>query len=195
VSGAPAIHLCPAPARRSTMKLTIRKTAEDILYALVKRANKQQEELAVVDGKYHACVTSLVTTGSRKDPTAAADLMATASATDLATAVAKANLMQPILNRHFADTKAHDTAVSAANATALATDEATLVTLCTAYKAAYNTHLSAASVHFTNDSTNTTAATATDMATSCTLLNELDDDFNAHVANAASGAYIDLVDC
>lgn len=112
--------------------------------------------------------------------------VATADATDEASAVALANAIKAAYNLHIADRNFHkvaDTtnAVATANATALAS----AITLANALKAAYNAHLTQAGVHFTNDTTNATAAAdATDQASVDTLLNELKGDFNAHLTQS-----------
>lgn len=109
--------------------------------------------------------------------------------------ITRANQCKAVLNRHFASTQAHNTAVSSAIATADATTLATANTLATAIKSAFNTHLGAANVHFNNDGTNTvSSANATTIATLITLCNELDGDINAHIADAPTGYMIELVD-
>jgi hypothetical protein len=109
--------------------------------------------------------------------------------------IARANECKSVLNRHFASTQAHNTAVSSAISTADATTLATANTLATAIKSAFNTHLGAANVHFNNDGTNTVSSSnATTIATLITLCNELDGDINAHIADAPSGYMIELVD-
>jgi|GEM_PF-3787946 len=106
----------------------------------------------------------------------------------------RTNRIKGVLNAHFADTLAHNTAVSAAISTADATTLATGLALATAAKTAYGTHRTASNVHFNNDATNTiSAADATTLATWVTLVNELRTDVAAHIAASLSGSHIELV--
>jgi hypothetical protein len=175
------------------MAFVTRKIAEEMVFALV--AAQNQRQLDSVASFFHADTTSSSSSFDYKNPVRT-DLQVTAAdSSSEATAVALANQIKSVLNRHFADTHAHDSAVSAAIATATATNLATAVTLANACKAAFNTHLSASNVHFNDDSTNTVAANnATDQATINTLLNEMKGDINAHIVSAPAGALIDLVD-
>lgn len=172
------------------MAYTVRGTPDSLTYALVAALNLRQEE--AVASFFHADTTQ-VTSGDYRAPTVADLTVATANGSSIATNVALANELKRVLNIHFADTDAHNTAVSAAIATATATDDATSITLANALKAAYNTHLTESNVHFNNDGTNATAASdATNTATCSTLLNELKGDYNAHVVSAPLGAKIKL---
>lgn len=174
------------------MAIKVRKTAEDMQYALVVAWNDFKE--ASVASFFHADVTQL-TTGSPKALSVASATVSTANASNLATSVALVNAIKVAYNRHCVDSIAHNTAVSAVVATADATDLATAITLANALKAAYNTHLSASNVHFTNDSTNAVSASnATDQTDLNTLLNEMKGDFNAHIISAPLGYQIELVD-
>lgn len=142
----------------------------------------------------HAAVTTKASVGDYTDPTSTADTITSATATDTATAITMVNEAKAVINRHFADTLAHKSAVSAAIATADATDEATAITLANAIKSAYNTHRSAANVHFENDAGNeVTSTNASDEASLVTLVNEIKTDFNAHVVLAPMAAKIELV--
>lgn len=173
------------------MAYTVRNLPDSMVFALVQALNLRQEE--AVASFFHADTTQ-VTSGDYRSPTVADLTVATANGSSIATNVALANELRRVLNIHFADTQAHNTAVSAAITTAVATDDATSITLATALKAAYNTHLSASNVHHNNDGTNTVAASdASNTATCSTLLNELKGDYNAHVVSAPLGAMINLI--
>jgi hypothetical protein len=111
------------------------------------------------------------------------------------TVISFSNSLKKLVNRHFSDTRAHNSAVSAAIATADATDITTAITLDNAIKAAVNVHYTASNVHFTNDATNTiAAANATDSTTAIVLLTELRTDLGAHIISAPLGAMINLTD-
>lgn len=173
------------------MAISARKTNDALIHALVKAHNLRQEE--AVGSSFHADTTQ-TTANDYLDPTPTDDLVTAANGSNDATNITLVNEIKAVLNRHFADTQAHDSAVSAAVATADATDEATSVTLANALKAAYNTHLSASNVHFNNDGTNTVAASdATNTATVSTLANEMKGDLNAHIVSAPAGAMINVV--
>ncbi len=177
------------------MAYSVRGVPDAMLFALVTAWNQKQE--ASVSTNFHADITQ-VTSGDYRAPTVANDVPATsigAAPTDSTTCIAFTNSLKKLINRHFADTRAHDTAVSAAVATADGTDSATMITLANAIKTAYGTHLSAASVHFNNDGTNTiAAANATDTTTAVTLLTELRTDVGAHMISAPTGRMINLTD-
>lgn len=173
------------------MAITARKTNDALIYALVEAHNLRQEE--AVASFFHADTTQ-TTANDYMNPTPTDDLVSSANGSDLATNLTLVNEIKAVLNRHFADTQAHDSAVSTAVDTADATDEATSVTLVNALKSAYTTHLSASNVHFNNDGTNTVAAVdATDTASVSTLANELKGDLNAHIVSAPAGAMINVV--
>lgn len=176
------------------MALTVRKTPDALVFALVQAWNRKQE--ASVASFFHADVTQ-ITTGDYQSPTITNDTVTAANGTDLATNITLVNNMKAVMNRHFVDPRAHNTAVTTAVTTANATDQATAITLANALKAAYNTggHINASNVHFTNDGTNTiSAANATDLATLQTLNNEMKGDFNAHVISAPLGEQLNVVD-
>lgn len=173
------------------MAYQARRIAEEAAFALVAAHNQRQED--DVASFFHADTTSTYG-GSWEAPTATALQIASANASDTPTAVTLVNETKAVLNTHFADDLAHDSAVSAAIATADATDEATAITLANACKAAYNTHASEANVHFTNDATNTVAAAdATDAGSLNTLLNEMKGDINPHMVSAPNGAMVRIV--
>lgn len=177
------------------MAYSVRGVPDAMLFALVTAWNQKQE--ASVSTNFHADITQ-VTSGDYRSPTVANDVPATsigAAPTDSTTVIAFTNSLKKLVNRHFADTRAHDTAVSAAISTADGTDITSACTLATAIKSAYGTHLSASNVHFNNDATNTiAAANATDTATAITLLTELRTDIGAHMISAPTGRMINLTD-
>lgn len=175
------------------MAFKTRRLSEEIAFALIAAHNKRQEES--VGASFHADVTSTTDkSNGYQAPTVTPLAVTAANATDTPTAVALVNQTKSVINQHFADTLAHDTAVSAAIATADATDEASAITLANATKAAWNTHCAEASVHFNNDGTNTIAAAdATNASSLNTLANETKGDVNAHILSAPAGAMIDLV--
>jgi len=173
------------------MAYKTRKTPDVMVNALVAAHNFRQEES--VASFFHADTTQK-TSGHYQNMTVADDLVTAADGSGDATNSTLANEIKAVLNRHFADTLAHDTAVSAQVSTADGTDEASNVTLANALKSAYNTHLSASNVHFNNDGTNdVTSSNATDTASTSTLLNEMKDDLNAHIVSAPAGAMIELI--
>lgn len=173
------------------MAVTARKTNDALIHALVEAHNLRQEES--VASFFHADTTQ-TTANDYLAPTPTDDLVASADGTDDATNIVLVNEMKLVVNRHFADTQAHDSAVSAAVATADATDEATAFALANALKSAYNTHLAASNVHFTNDTTNdVTNADGTDTATTSVVINEMKDDVNAHIVSAPLGAMVKVV--
>jgi hypothetical protein len=174
------------------MAYEVRKVPDAMIFALVAAHNAGQE--ARVASSFHADKTQR-TTGDYKAPVVANDTVTAANGTDLATALVLVNELKDVVDRHFADSYAHDTATSAAITIADGTNTATAVTLANDLKAKYNVHISAANVHFNNDGTNTvTNADATDLTTLNVLINEIKGDVNAHVTNATVGAMIRLVD-
>jgi len=123
--------------------------------------------------------------------------VASANATDLATALTLVNELRDVYEGtgaetwpgHRRDALVH-TAADTTNATAApkAADLATAITLANELKADFNAHRSQAGVHPNNDGTNAVAAAdATDLASLLTLLNEIKADLNAHLASAPSG--------
>jgi hypothetical protein len=165
-----------------------------VLAALVAQHNQNREN--AISTNVHAAVTSQAASddGASADPY----IITAAAPTTEATRIALANDCKDVLNVHFADDLAHDSAVSAAVATADAVVGDVYVTayaLANALKAAFNTHRSAASVHFTNDGGNAIAAAdATTEGSLDTLLTELKADINAHIILAPDGAHIELID-
>jgi hypothetical protein len=177
------------------MAYTTRKVPDALVFALVAAHNLRQEE--AVASFFHADTTQ-VTTGDYMAPVVTDDTPALSiggNPTDLTTVLSFTNSLKKLVNRHFADTRAHNSAVSAPITTADGTDITTACTLATAIKAAYGTHLSASNVHVNNDGTNTIAAAdATNQTTAITLLTELRTDVGAHIVSAPLGAMINVVD-
>lgn len=174
------------------MAFTVRKLTDEVARAIVDAINLRQTES--VASFFHADTTQKTTGRSESGLTVTDDTITAANGSSAGTNVTLANDAKAVINRHFADSLAHNSAVSSAVSTADATDDATSITLANALKAAYNTHLSASNVHFNNDATNAVAAAdATNTATCSTLLNELKGDYNAHVVSAPLGAMIKLV--
>jgi hypothetical protein len=174
------------------MAFDIRKVPDAIAFALVAANNKRQ--LDAISTSFHLDRTSTTNRSEYQTPTVTPVSVTAATATNEATAVALVNDIKRVLDKHFADTIAHDTATSAAVTIADATNTATGVTLANNLKSVYGTHLSAANVHYTNDSTNTvTNADATDLTTLNTLINEIKGDVNTHMASAPAGSIINLI--
>jgi len=149
---------------------------------------------AMVGSNVHFTKTAGPPDESTDPPSESALTVAVADASSLATLLVLANDLKRVVNLHFADTYAHDSAVSGAVATAAATDLATAEALLNAIKAAYNTHRSEASVHPNDDAGNAvSAADATDQASSETLGNEIKTDLNAHMALSLAGSHVRLV--
>lgn len=172
------------------MAFTTRKATDAIAAALVAAHNLRQTE--AVASFFHADTTQK-TTGDYLNPVVADDLVTAANGTNAATNIVLANDIKAVVNRHFADTYAHDTDVTAQITTADATDDATSWALANSIKADYTVHITDANVHFNNDGTNTvTNADATNAATASTLLNEIKGDVNAHIVSAPLGAMIKL---
>lgn len=176
------------------MAVRARKTPDALIHALVAAHNLRQTE--AVASFFHADTTQL-TSGYYDNPSVADDLVTAANGSSLATNIALLNDILAVLQRHFADTLAHNTAVTAAlalDALESTAIEATTVTRANALKVAYGAHLSEANVHFTNDATNTVAAVdATNTATVSTLANEMKGDINTHIVSAPLGAMVKVV--
>ena len=145
------------------------------------------------------CLKMKVGTLFHADASAA---ITTAVATDLPTAIARANACKASYNAHIASACSATTgqgahiAADAANAvtSANATDQASLETLLNEMKGDYNTHRASTSFHPTADGTNAvSSANASDLATAITLVNEIVTDLNAHYAAAMSSQAIELV--
>lgn len=175
--------------------LNARKIPDEALFALVDAYNRKQLDEVVTGTKFHAAqLESVSVPAYGQAATITRSTITPANATDAATALVLVNAVKAVVDRHFADTIAHDTAISAAITIADATDTTTAITLVNDLKAKYNVHRTAGSVHFNNDSTNdTTNANATDAATLVTLVNEVKADVNAHIASAPTGTFVNLI--
>jgi hypothetical protein len=175
------------------MAITTRKMSDEILYALVE-ANNQAHTDALAS-LFHLDRTSTTDGRDYKDPTVTRVTVTHAAATNAATRITLVNQIKDVLDVHFTDAIAHNTATSAVITIADATDTTSAVALVNDLKAKLNTHHTAANVHYTNDGTNTvTNADATDATTLETLVNEVRTDVIAHVASAPGGLFINLVD-
>lgn len=173
------------------MAYEVRAVPDEILFALVKALNDGQD--ARVSSNFHASVTQ-TRGGDYRNPTVASHTVAAANATDLATSLVLVNQIKDVMDHHFRDEVAHNTATSAQITIADGTDITTAVALANDLKAKYETHRTASNVHFNNDATNTvTNANATDQTTLNTLINEIKGDINAHVTNATLGSMIRLL--
>lgn len=175
------------------MSVKPRAMSDEILYALVLANNQRQTDN--ISTNFHLDRTSAAPTAGvdYKNPTVTRSAVSLAAATDAATRVALANQIRSVLNVHFVDAIAHNTAVSPVLTVAVATDTTSAIALVNDIKAKYNVHLSAANVHFTNDGTNTvTNADATDATTLQTLVNEIRGDVIAHMLSAPVGLWIDI---
>jgi hypothetical protein len=165
-----------------------------VLAALVAQHNQNREN--AISTNVHAAVTSQATSddGAEADPY----IITAAAPTTEATRIALVNDIKAVLNVHFADTIAHDSAATEAvdEDDGIVGDSYVLAfALANALKAAFNTHRSEASVHFTNDGGNAIAAAdATTAGSLDTLLTELKADINAHIILAPDGAHIELID-
>lgn len=174
------------------MAINVRGMPDEVLHALV--AANNQRLLDGISTSAHLDRTATTDARDYKSPTVTRVTVTHAAATDPTTRVTLVNQIKDVLDVHFADAIAHNTATSAAVTIADATDAATAITLVNNIKSVYNTHLAAAGRHYTNDSTNTvTNADATDATTLETLVNEIRGDVIAHLASAPAGHYINIV--
>ncbi|MEO8095795.1 MAG: hypothetical protein ABI632_12815 [Pseudolysinimonas sp.] len=178
--------------------LNIRKSSEEVLYAIVAQLNAFRRDATIVGARFHSSAL-MSRSGPFFKPVAATETIAAANASDLATSLVLVNAIHAFLVRHVAEgTHVHKTAdataVAALAAGVTATDLATAQTLANVDKAAYNAHLAQANVHYNNDGTNNvTSANATDQSSLNTLVNEMKGDINAHVASFPAGFNINLV--
>lgn len=123
---------------------------------------------------------------------------ASASASDLATSVARTRECVSLFKTHFADTLGHKVVDPNAGLAALTVpgvyDLATAIVAANAVKAAYNLHRASTTFHYNADATNITAAAdASDQTTLNTLVNELVTDFTAHIASGPSAPSLRVV--
>lgn len=174
------------------MAMNVRRVPDSIVYALLAAANQRQVD--AISTSFHLSRTEDTNLTDYTTPSVTRVTVTHAAATDAATRITLANQIKSVLDRHFVDDIAHDSAVSAVITIADSTDAATAITLANDLKAKLNVHLTASNVHFTNDSTNTvTNADATDAATLEVLVNEIRGDAIAHLASAPAGTYLNLV--
>ena len=128
----------------------------------------------------------------------------TAVATDLATAITKANALKAAYNLHCAVSSGrHHKAADAVNTISAlnATDLASLLTLLTEVKTDMNAHMASTTVHYFADVTNTVShANPTDLPTALTFLQEVGGadenvpgDYNAHLGLRAGTKSFTLV--
>ena len=174
------------------MSLNVRNIAESVAYALAEANNRRQ--LDSISTFFHMARLEDTSGQDWTNPAVTRVTVTAANGTDSPTAVVLVNNIRVVLDRHYADDIAHDTATSAAITIATATDTTTAITLANDLKAKHTVHITAASVHFTNDGTNTiTNANATDLTTLNVLINEIKGDINAHLASAPAGTWIKVV--
>lgn len=172
--------------------MIVRKVATDCAFALVAAHNQLQTD--AIGSSFHRERTCTTNHSDFRNYSVTRVTVTAANASSEGTSVTLANQIKAVLNAHFVDTAAHNTAVSAVIATPDATEVVTATTLGNACKAAYNTHRTAAGVHYTNDTTNVVTSTdASDQSSLNTLLNEMKGDINAHMLSAPNGVYISLV--
>lgn len=113
-----------------------------------------------------------------------ANVNASPTATNEATAITMANAIKAAYNLHLAEATVHTVDDTVNDVTASdATDEASLVTLVNEIKADFNLHRVEATVHDVDDDKNVVAtANATDTATAVTLINAIKAAYNLHLA-------------
>lgn len=178
--------------------LSIRKVEMAMLLALVQEHNKNLATIAAAGSKYHKDITTWGTTGNFTAPSAAARLAVTATATDEATGVLRANELKNLLVYHLRSTAAHKAAdTTTANtlaAVADATADASVITLATAIQTAWNAHDGDTTYHITADTTDDGTSIGSSAANARTSLNAIFTAYNAHIQSAPAGAYINLVD-
>lgn len=174
------------------MSIRVRKGTRSAQVALITEINRMRD--ALVGAAFHASATRGATFESEEVISATALQVASANASSLPTSQTLANEIKGVLNMHFADTGAHNTAVSPVIATPDMSDLTTGITLANAMKGFYNTHLAAGSVHFNNDATAEATANASDQTSLNALLNAMKTKINTHVANALAGWSIQLID-
>lgn len=157
--------------------------------AIVEQVN--QSRVNAVGSLFHYDRLAITTTDGRTRSTSAVTI-ATADATNTATAIVLANEAKRVYNLHCAEgptPKAHKVAdTDNAEDTADATSLATAIALANALKASFNLHCAETAQHANADSTNpTTEDDATVEADLVTLVNALKADINAHMASAPGG--------
>jgi hypothetical protein len=179
------------------MALSVRKTTDTVLFALVASFNALKRELAAqLTTMPHADVSSKASTGDYHAPVAgAADIDGSAAATDLASTIARANSLKAVYNRTIADADAHKAADAGIVAVADTTDLASAETLLNAIKTAYAAHRVSTAFHFTADDVNAVAAPdASDLASAEALANDLHAQINAHIQAGFAAPSIKLIE-
>ncbi len=179
------------------MAISVRKVTDAMLFALVASFNALKREVAAqLTTMPHADVSSKASTGDYHSPVAgAADIDGSAAASDLASAIARANSLKAVYNRSIADADAHKAADTGVVSTADATDLASAETLLNAIKTAYAAHRASTAFHFTADDVNVvTANDATDLASAEALANDLHAQINAHIQAGFGSPSIRLID-
>jgi hypothetical protein len=174
------------------MTIRVRKGTRAAQAAIITEINRMRD--ALVGSAFHASATRGPAVESDDTVSATALQIVSPAASTLPTSLVRVNEIKGVLNMHFADDGAHNTAVSPAITTPDAIDLATAITLVNAEKAQYNTHRAAASVHHNNDATAEATADATDQASVNTLANALATKINTHMSNALAGWHVKLID-
>ena len=163
----------------------------DQLYDIIEALEGRVEALvSLVNGKVVA--NTPAANGSAHEVPSFANKIDRPDPTDLASALAVANLIKAAYNLHIADergtgTGAHLAADASNNVTAAdATDEATLITLVTDLQGAYDAHIDDTSAHANADAANglASAVAPTTTAECITVLKDLKAKYNAHIDNA-----------
>lgn len=118
------------------------------------------------------------------------NVVASANATDLATAITLVNEMRADYNAHLSQSGVHQLAdASNSVSSPVATTLQAAVTLAHELQDKYNAHLAQLGVHGHDDTSNAVSATAAiDLSTSIALVNEIKADYNLH--RVASGSHV-----
>lgn len=176
------------------MAYLVRKNSEEFYFAMAKAFRELRALSGIVGSNFHRDLTSVVTTGSFREPVAATLAITAANATDLATSLTLAAQIDYVFRAMIADDNAHKVKDTNVPANAIPTDLSTALTWANDVKSKYNTHIASTTYHYTADATNTiAAANATDQTSLNTLLNELKTDMTAHIAGAPAAHGIALV--
>ncbi len=177
------------------MAITVRKSLDSVVWALVAAHNLKQDDGSITDG-YHRDL-SQVTTGDPSDPasiTLTTLQVTAATASSLPTSITLTNNIIGVLSTHMADAHAHLLADATNNPTVdgyiAAIDLTTVKTNLNACKALFNAHLTQTNVHPNNDTANSVStANATDQTTANNLANALKTAINAHISAGKSGGH------
>jgi hypothetical protein len=163
------------------------------VYALVAASN--QKQLDEIGTYFHLDKTSIQSNSDYQSPSVTVLTASMADATDYATVIALVNDLNGVLDMHFTDTIAHDTATSAAITMADATDTATGILVANEQKEQLLLHQTGSNIHYLNDTANaTTAADATDEATLILLANDIKLFLTPHIASAPPGHIVNIVE-